>query len=284
MKNLLKFILIDIILFSVFAFIVTSVTLEEKCGTSLPTYPHTFQGYADYGGSVLTTQTVTATLDGVEWSTTTDSDGFYNIKVARCGNSSATAITFTVCTRTASETATFSENAVNTSANLTISSACPTTTTTTTSGGGGGGGGGGAGGGGVAVPSETNLDAKPTFTTVGHTIKQTQGDTATFTIKGKKYTAKLTKLKADSVTITINGQSKLLKIGETAEFDVDGDGVNDISVTLAGIEGGRAQVVYKALFETGMMALLNTIRAFYSGTSNLTMMELLDKIRAFYGG
>lgn len=248
MKNLLKIILVNLIIFSMTVFTVTSITLNEKCGISMPTLPHSFKGYAKYGSSVLASKTVTATLDGVDFSDTTDSNGWYEVDVSRCGNSTATAITFTVCTRVASETGNFSIGGENLNFNLTISSDCPTTAAADTGGGGGGGGGaGGGGGGGAAMPSEVDLNKKADFTTTGTTLKQTQGDTAKFTIAGTQYTAELTKLKSDSVTITVAGQSTVLKIGDSAEFDVNGDGVKDISITLKGIEGGRAEILYKLL-------------------------------------
>lgn len=246
-KNLFKFILINAVIFFLTAFIVTSITLNEKCGGSIPKIGHTFQGYAKYGSSIKASQTVTATLDGVDFSTTSDSSGFYyNLTPSKCGNSTATTITFTVCTRTASETANFSEGAVNTNFNLTISSDCPAAAAAA-GGGGGGGGAAAGGGGGAAVPSVVNLNIKADFATTGTTLRQTQGDKAKFTVEGVQYTAELTKLTSDSITITVAGQSTVLKIGDSAEFDVNRDGVNDISVKLIKIEGGRAEILYKLL-------------------------------------
>ncbi len=137
--------------------IVFSATLVAAidCGISTPDIPHEFQGYAKYSGSVLASKTVTATLDGNAFSVTTDSSGYYKLlQVEKCSDSAVTAITFTVCTR-AAETASFSSGAFNTSANLTISSACPTGAVTPPSGGGGGGGGGGGAAVAVSATSQT---------------------------------------------------------------------------------------------------------------------------------
>ncbi len=118
---------------------------------------------------------------------------------------------------------------------------------TSSGGGGGGSSGGGGGGGGGGVSSITNLDIKPTFSTVGYAAKQTQGDTATFTVIGTTYTAEVTKLKEDFITISVADASSVFKPGESKEFDVDNDGIRDISVTLSKITGGRAEVIYKML-------------------------------------
>jgi len=276
MKNLFRLLIINLVIVSLLSFFVTAVS----CGVGGPDIGITFDGYAKYSGSVLDGKTVTATTDDESVSATTESNGFYRLVVTRCSGSGDT-VSFTVCTRSAAESGTYSEGAT-TSLNLTISSACPTTTTS--SGGGGGGGSSGSGGaGGAAVAAETNLDGKSDFTTTGATVKQTQGDTVTFTVGGTEYTAEVTKLKDDSITIDVAGKTAVLVIGAWATFDVDGDGTDDLTVTLKGIDGGRAEVVYKGV-DSGMMALLTTIRAFYSGTSDITMMDLLDKIRAFYGG
>lgn len=224
-----------------------SLTLNEKCGESVPTSPQIFQGYALYGGSSQGSQSVTATLDGVDFSATTNSDGFYSVGVSRCGNSTSTSISFTVCSRSASETASFSSStSVPTNLNLTISSACPTTSTTTTTGGGGSTSSGG-GGGGVAETSIVSLDSKPDFATSGTVLNQTQGNQATFKIDGTSYTAELKTLASDSATITVGAKTSTLKVGETALFDVDGDGSNDISITLESIIGGSAELRYKLL-------------------------------------
>lgn len=136
MKNILKIGVIYVIILSLVSFIVVAICPGEV----IPDTPHSFRGYAKYSSSVLTSKTVIATLGGIAFSTTTDSNGYYELDAFRC-NSTPTSITFTVCTRTASETATFaSSTGTPTQQNLTITSACPTDD----SGGGGGGGGGGA--------------------------------------------------------------------------------------------------------------------------------------------
>ena len=193
-------------------------------------------------------------------------------------------INFLVCTVNTTQSYNY-EAGGHTNLDLSISSACPTTTTTTPTGGGGSGGAGSGGGGGAAVVTVINLDLKADFSKdAGYTAIQTQGNTVTFTVAGTKYTAKLTTLRDDSVTITIGDQSKTIKIGGSAEFDVNQDGVIDVYVMLKSISGGKAEIVYKSLTKTSMMGLLDILRDFYSGNSDYTMMDLLDVIRSFYGG
>ncbi len=152
MKNLLKIGVIYAIILSLVSFIVVAVELNCP-GGAIPDSPHGFRGYAKYSGSVLTSKTVTATLNGADFSATTDSNGFYSLEVFRCG-SSATSITFAVCTRSATETATFaSSDSAATQQNLTITSACPT------SGGGSSGGGGSGGTPTVVTPPSVEIGA-----------------------------------------------------------------------------------------------------------------------------
>ena len=280
MKNILRILTINL----VFLFLLSFTVFSLSCGSGIvPNKPHVFHGTALLSGNAVAGKTVVATLDGNTFSATTGSDGSYVVDVSRCSDRiSVTSVSFTVCTRSAAESGSFGDGS-DTEQNLTISSACPSGGST--GGGSSGGGSGGGGGGGAGVSSETNLDIKAGFATnAGHTASQTQGDTVTFTMGGIKYTAELTKLTDNSITITVSGISKTLSIGGSAKFDVNGDGVADLFVQLLAIEGGRAEVVYRALFTPSMMVLLDAVRAFYAGTSDLTMMGLLDQIRAFYGG
>jgi len=114
----------------------------------------------------------------------------------------------------------------------------------------GGSGGGGGGRGGASIPSETNLDNEPGFKgSSGHIARQTQGDEATFTLNNKKYVINIAKLKTDSLTIDVSGNSLVFKEKDKNEFDVDDNGYNDISITLRSINGGRADVIYKWLIK-----------------------------------
>lgn len=60
------------------------------------------------------------------------------------------------------------------------------------------------------------------------------GDELTIIIDGEKYTLAIGAVSDDSVTVTIEsiGESLSLFVGETAEIDLDGDGVPDMALTL----------------------------------------------------
>ena len=143
-------------------------------------------------------------------------------------------ITFTICTRTAAETATFVDGG-HTDLDLSTSEACPS--------GGGGGGGGGAG-----IPSVINLEASAGFrTSVGAVVATTQGTKLTFIVDGATYTITISNLYDDRVVITIGGITSTLYILGKQQFDVNGDGVNDIEIALNDITGGKATFTMKGL-------------------------------------
>jgi hypothetical protein len=242
---------ISIAVFGVVLFLMIALVGYASCPEEKqPQIGHTFKGTALYSGSVLASKAVTATIGDNEVSTTTDSNGNYQIVAVKCGTTGSDTIYFTVCTRSAGSE-TFSA-ASKTELNLTISSACPTTTTEEVTGGGGGG----AAAGGAITPTtpvipttpSLDLDAQSDFSTEkGYAVEQGQGEKATFSVGGTKYAAEVTAVAADSITVTIGAKSEVLKVGGSAEFDVDGDGANDISVTLKSIKAGKAELIYKLL-------------------------------------
>ena len=277
MKNTIRVIVINLMLLSLFSYFVSSI----NCVSGGPDTGSTFYGYAiSSSGGVLAGKTVTAATDDDSISVTTDSNGYYYITIGKCSGSSDT-VTFTVCTRSAG-TGTYSEGqTAGKELNLTALSACPTPTTTSP------GGGGGTPSGGVTItPTEAvGLDAEPDFLTdKGHTATQSQGDTTSFTVSGGVYTIELTTLKDDSVTITIGDESKVLNIGDSVRFDVNGDGINDISATLVGIAGGRAEITYRGFVGFEAFDIIDAIKTFYEGTSGYSAFDVIDIIKNFYAG
>jgi len=134
---------------------------------TMPQLGHTFKGLATYSGSALASKTVTVTVGSNEVTTTTDSDGNYQVVAVKCGSAGSNTVSFTVCTRGASETFNYSAGA-KTPLNLTISSACPAAAAPS------GGGGGGAGGGGGVVAEE---EAEATETQVWGSVEAGQENT-----------------------------------------------------------------------------------------------------------
>ena len=144
----------------------------------------------------------------------------------------------------------FSEGGVDFAEAFALGEVIEVTTPSDDTGGSPGGGGGsrGGGGGGSRLPSKINLNLRPEFNTAqGYTARQTQGDTATFTIAADEHLIELISLKADSITIKVGVISRIFNIKDQAEFDVNNDGIKDIFISLRAIVGGRAEIIYKKL-------------------------------------
>ncbi|MEK6974415.1 MAG: hypothetical protein AABW41_04240 [Nanoarchaeota archaeon] len=80
-------------------------------------------------------------------------------------------------------------------------------------------------------------------------INQEKNQEVNFKVNNEDHSVKITDVSADTVTIIIKSEPQYsnLKVGESKEFDTDGDGTNDLKVTLLGIENGKARVVYENL-------------------------------------
>ncbi len=78
-----------------------------------------------------------------------------------------------------------------------------------------------------------------------------QGDSFTFNIKNEEHTSKIQEIKEDSVIIQIESEPLIvdLKIGETKQYDTDGNGYPDLEITLNGIVGGKADLTFKEIKE-----------------------------------
>ncbi len=116
-------------------------------------------------------------------------------------------------------------------------------TATATSVGGGGASSGGLSGG-------LYLDVK-----TGTTIEFQEGDRASFTVKGKEHTILVTQVKADHVTFEIRSVPLIVIVetGKTKEVDVNGDGINDITITVNKVNmryGQVAEISIKEIKET----------------------------------
>jgi hypothetical protein len=72
------------------------------------------------------------------------------------------------------------------------------------------------------------------------------GQAITFTSGGEEHTATVKEVGADYVILTLSSTPRdvRLAIGQTTQYDVSGDGKNDISVTLTGIIAGVAQLKF----------------------------------------
>jgi len=120
--NKFKILLVSLVLLIFSTNVIASINCDDP---SMSVIPQRFQGYAKYSTSVLASKAVVATLAGQTFSTTTNSAGWYVFDISKCDNETSNSVTFTICTRAASQVGNFSSGGDETTLNLTISSACP---------------------------------------------------------------------------------------------------------------------------------------------------------------
>jgi len=78
-----------------------------------------------------------------------------------------------------------------------------------------------------------------------------EGDSFTFNIKNQEHTAQIKEVGNDTIKIQIESEPILsdIKIGETKQFDTDGNGYLDLEITLNAIIDGVADLTYKEIEE-----------------------------------
>jgi hypothetical protein len=112
-----------------------------------------------------------------------------------------------------------------------------------------------------AAPT-VNLQADEMYRTgKGKALRVREGQVATFTSADKSHSVTIDTINADSVTFTLRStpQTFTLKVGQTGTYDVDNDGHPDISVSLASITGGTANMSFAAIAKSaGQTAVTNT--------------------------
>jgi len=144
------------------------------------------------------------------------------------------------------------------------------------------GGSGGGGGGASTYPIS--------FTSTPVKVGLRVDDRATFSFNKVTQSIKATKVIADSATFKIFpiGQTVGLKKKESKDIDLDGDGTNDLRLTLDYVYGTRKAFIFvKNISKAKKMTAFNIIdiiKNFYAGSTKYTAFEIIDIIRAFYGG
>jgi len=78
-----------------------------------------------------------------------------------------------------------------------------------------------------------------------------EGDSFIFNIKGEEHTAEIQEVENESIKIQISSEPFVvdLKIGETGQYDTDGNGYLDLEITLNAIVDGVADLTFKELEE-----------------------------------
>lgn len=109
---------------------------------------------------------------------------------------------------------------------------------------------GNSGGGSTAVPSSKNI-ITGTITETGKTVSMSLGETIILGIAGESHSAKLKRIGADYVVLTISSDpfDVTINTGKTENVDVNADGTNDIGITLNSIINGKANITFKAISE-----------------------------------
>lgn len=122
-----------------------------------------------------------------------------------------------------------------------------TVATTSTSPSGGGGGSGGA----ISLPS---------LSTTEKTQTMTNGQKVEFMFNRIKHSITIKSLTEDTATIIIasSPSTYTLKVGESAQKDLDDDGKNDIQVTLINIFGRTVKLSYKSISQSTAKTTTNT--------------------------
>lgn len=108
------------------------------------------------------------------------------------------------------------------------------------------------------VPEARNID----FNIANkHIVNQQKNQNVTFSVDDEEHSVKVTDISSDSITIVVRSEPQFsnLKVGESKDFDTNNDGINDLRVTLIGIEDGKARLVYEDLQATPSEEVTETV-------------------------
>jgi len=125
-------------------------------------------------------------------------------------------------------------------------------TSSSSSGGSSGSSGGSSSGAAAEVKVDYNMD-KEADATVEFSKKEGQSTTISLDSK-TSHTVKFKKITSSSVTLVIQSDPVeiTLSVGESKQLDLDGDGTNELEVSLESISGGAAKVVMKKIAQTSV--------------------------------
>lgn len=100
-------------------------------------------------------------------------------------------------------------------------------------------------------------------------VSLSMGDSVTFTFKGETKEVKLKSFSDFAVLLTVSGSDVIIDLGETRSMDLDGDGVDDISVTLESIEGSKANLVFEKLAQPFALGSIEGVTGMMTGAPGL---------------
>jgi len=98
--------------------------------------------------------------------------------------------------------------------------------------------GGGSGPGGILLPAQKTAE----FKDGKFIIEGNAGETVKYYLGNESHSIKIESIKSDSVELTIQSVSikDSIKLGETKQYDINNNSINDISITLANISNNSA--------------------------------------------
>ncbi|MBU0616077.1 MAG: hypothetical protein KJ601_08370, partial [Nanoarchaeota archaeon] len=149
---------------------------------------------------------------------------------------------------------------------------------------GGGSTGGGGGGGGSTILGIYSIS----FTNTPTQSRLKQGNMLKFAFNGMLHTIKATSVKSDSVALLIASkeQTITLAIGEYSYVDLDGDGIDDLYLSLDNIKSGRAYVTTRMIYHYASSVtkeqLINYANMWAEG--RLTKAVLINYANIWAGG
>ncbi len=109
------------------------------------------------------------------------------------------------------------------------------------------GGGGGSGGGGTAIGGEQVV-----ISTSEQAVILNTGTNVVFSLNNEAHSVKLASISDDHITVTVSSNpfNVDLYVGKSVKVDSNGNGINDLSMTLENIFAASARVTFKVLKET----------------------------------
>ncbi len=99
-----------------------------------------------------------------------------------------------------------------------------------------------------------------------------------------KYCLTVNKIGSDFVDITVGTIKLHMLVGETQLVDVNGDGINDISITLDGIMDGKASFTFKALGAPTQTPSTNSTTPTTKQKSSINWLLILSIAAIIIGG
>ncbi len=224
--------------------------LIVKAQSKPPELPAAFYGFLTINSQPAAVGSVIiAKIDGEErGSITTTESGKYGgprgidqkLLVSGNNNDRGKIISFVINNLEADQTATWQPGEIFNLDLGTQFSIFPTTTPPSVDTGGSSGGGVGGGGTESIVHNLGEISN-------GRTDTFNQRDIALFLIGNRQYTARLNGIASNYIEIIINSISSRITLGETKQFDLDNDNINDLAITLNDISSRRANLRFISL-------------------------------------